>query len=78
MMRGWIWLGIGLVWLAAVFLWTFDFTAGQFGSFGIHIQATRLIPRGAVPYVAILVLCIVVFGWIIPVGMGIYRLAAKR
>lgn len=78
MMRAWIWLAIGLSWLIAVFVWTFDFNVRRFGSFGVHIAVSKWIPRYAAPYLAVLILCAVLLGWVVPVGVGIYRLISRR
>ena len=76
-MKIWYWFAASAVWLGFVVVWTFDFHEGRIGGFGLYIKTGRhLTPQMAFALASVL-LYLILFGWIIPLCVGLWRLALR-
>jgi hypothetical protein len=76
-MKSWGWLLIGVVWLTAVVVQVFNLYLGT-GMVGIHIPATRWLPRPAALAFVWLLLYVMLLGWLLPLVVGICGLFLKK
>lgn len=70
-MKSWGWLLIGVVWLTAVVAFFYS------GVVGITVP-TKWLPRQAALAIASILLCVMLFGWLIPLVIGIRGLLLKK
>jgi hypothetical protein len=76
-MRIWFWFAASALWLLLVIAWTFDFHERAFGSFGISVQTGRYITPQTAFTLASLLLYLILFGWVIPLCIGLWRLVLR-
>lgn len=68
---------ISALWLGIVVAWTFDFHERRFGGFGVFVDTGKyLTPRVALA-VASTLLYLILFGWVMPLSIGLLRLALR-
>lgn len=69
-MRVWPWFAASALWLCLVAWWT------AFGSFGVAVTAKHFKPE-TVFAVASALLNLLLFGWVIPLCFGLWRLTQR-
>ena len=76
-MKVWHWFTASALWLGFVVGWIFDFHERRFGGFGVGVfTGKHLTPRVAMALASTL-LCLILFGWLIPLFIGLSRLAMR-
>jgi hypothetical protein len=76
-MKVWHRFTASALWLGLVVGWTFDFHEHRFGSFGVGVFTGKyLTPRVAMALASTL-LYLILFGWLMPLSIGLSRLALR-
>jgi hypothetical protein len=76
-MKAWGWLAAGLIWLAAIIAATFDFEAHAFGGFGVGVRTSSWLPPRVAIVLAGLLMHLLLFGWTVPLAIGVKRLISN-
>jgi hypothetical protein len=75
-MKRWVWLLTGVVWMTAVVLAVS--LIPEWMIVGVHIPAAKWIPGQVAFAISGLFLCLLLFGWLIPLAIGVKSLISGR
>lgn len=76
-MKAWSWLLIGAVWLALVVTVVVRFYCGR-GVAGVRIPYSKWLPKEASFAIARLLLVTTLFGWVVPLAIGIREFLLEK